>query len=313
MPETPGHATLPPLEGGSPFVSVIVPAYEAPEALARCLASLERQTWPADRYEVIVVDNGSRANLGVVVAAHAHARHSVETAPGSYAARNRGLQRARGAVLAFTDADCLPAEDWIERGVAALRAFPSAGFVAGRVDLFVQDPARPTAAELYDLTVLNFRQEENVRVRGFAATANMFARPEVFARVGPFDPRLRSAGDLDWGRRAIRAGLPGAYADAARVRHPARRTLDETLRRAARVEAGIWQSREPARATALHFAVHLARKLVPAVHFYARLLGTRPPERWVDRLRVVRVALAVKYAEAGALIRLAMGGAAERR
>lgn len=296
---------------GVPFVSVIVPAFEAPDDLSACLGALERQTWPAERYEVIVVDNGSRTDLAAIAARFPHARLEREQKPGSYAARNRGIGVARGDVLAFTDSDCTPEADWIERGVAALAAHQAAGWAAGRVDMYVADPAHPSAAELYDVTVLNFRQEENVRERRFGATANLFTRRDVMAAVGPFDERLRSAGDLEWGRRAVDRGYAGAYSDDARVRHPARRTLAETARRAARLAAGVWQSR-PDR-TSLRFIGHLARKLVPAVPFYVRLLGAAEPARFTDRMKVVLVALAVKYAEVGALIRMAFGGGAERR
>jgi glycosyltransferase involved in cell wall biosynthesis len=322
MPDTPrgaapvpaGPAPLPPLAGAGqyPFVSVIVPAFEQPEALRRCLAPLERQTWPPDRYEVIVVDNGSRADLGAVVAEFRRARLVAEPKPGSYAARNHGICVARGQVLAFTDSDCIPAENWIEKGIARLREAPDAGFVAGRVDMFVHDPARPTAAELYDVAVQNFRQDENVRERGFGATANLFTRPEVVVRAGPFDDSLRSAGDLEWGRRVTAAGLRGIYADDARVRHPARRSMAGTLRRAARLAGGTHGLRDRGDGSTARFIGRLIRQLTPAVHFYWRILRRREPARVVDRVKVVLVALAVKYVEAWELIRLRFGGTPHR-
>jgi glycosyltransferase involved in cell wall biosynthesis len=261
---------------------------------------------------VIVVDNGSRADLAGAVAAFPHARHVVEPKPGSYAARNHGIRVARGQVLAFTDSDCIPAADWIEQGVARLLGAPDAGFVAGRVDMFVQDPARPTAAELYDVIVLNFRQDENVRERGFGATANMFTRPEVVARVGPFDESLRSAGDLEWGRRVTAGGFGGVYADEARVRHPARRSMGGTLRRAARLAGGTHGLRDRGDVSTARFLARLARQLTPAVHFYWRILRRRAPARLADRVKVVLVALAVKYVEAWEMIRLRFGGPPRR-
>ncbi|NJR70570.1 MAG: glycosyltransferase family 2 protein [Synechococcales cyanobacterium CRU_2_2] len=80
------------------FVSVIVPVYNDPQGLRRCLAQLEQQTYPRDRFEVIVVDNDSDpvAEIQGVVAQFAQARYVYEAVPGSYAARNRGIQVARG-------------------------------------------------------------------------------------------------------------------------------------------------------------------------------------------------------------------------
>src|ERR1044071_6513252 len=104
-----------------PFVSVIVPVWNDSARLDRCLRALEEQTYPGDLYEVVVVDNGSDEPLGPVIERHGRASLVRETKPGSYAARNTGLAHARGEVVAFTDADCLPAPDWIEQGVARLR------------------------------------------------------------------------------------------------------------------------------------------------------------------------------------------------
>src|ERR1041384_5139232 len=94
------------------FVSVIVPVWNDAERLGHCLHALEKQTYPAESYEVIVVDNGSTDSVACLVAAYGRARLVSEQRPGSYAARNTGLNLARGQVIAFTDADCLPAPDW---------------------------------------------------------------------------------------------------------------------------------------------------------------------------------------------------------
>jgi glycosyltransferase involved in cell wall biosynthesis len=298
--------------GARPFVSVIIPAFGNRETLARCLAALERQTWPAEWYEVIVVDNGSPEDLSAVVSGAAGARLEAEPRPGSYAARNRGVAAARGNVFAFTDSDCIPEPGWIERGVAALAACPEPCFAAGRVDMFARDPAHPTAAEHYDLVVMNFRQESNVAERGFGATANLFARAGDFRRVGPFDDQLLSGGDLEWGRRALALGFRGLYADDARVRHPARRTMAETLARAARLVGGTHRLGARGGASPLRNAVDLVRSLTPAVHFYWRILRAGEPPRFADRGKVVLVALTVKYAGAWERIRLGLGGAPHR-
>ncbi len=294
-----------------PFVSIIVPARERAEVLARCLDPLSRQSWPADRLEIIVVDNGAPEDLSTAISATPRGRLVAEPRPGSYAARNRGVREARGDVFAFTDADCIPAPGWVEHGVAALLAPAAPGFVAGRVDTFAHDPAHPTAAELYDLTVLRFRQDWNVAERQFAATANMFTTRAAFERVGPFDADLRSGGDMEWGRRATALGLAGAYAEGALVRHPARRSLVETCRREARVAGGTWQmlsrTAPPARR-----AVDLMRSLMPALPFYARILASADPPRFLWRCQVVGVALLAKYVGAWERIRVALGGKPHR-
>src|SRR4051812_27832091 len=96
-----------------PFVSVIVPVFNQSEPLRACLRALNGQTSPRARFEVIVVDNGSTDPVSVPTGSHSTVRVEGESKPGSYAARNRGVAIARGSVIAFTDADCVPAADWV--------------------------------------------------------------------------------------------------------------------------------------------------------------------------------------------------------
>ena len=77
--------------------------------------------YPADRFDVVVVDNASTEDVAAAVPADERFTLLVEPRRGSYAARNTGLGVARGEVLAFTDADCRPDPDWLTEAVAELR------------------------------------------------------------------------------------------------------------------------------------------------------------------------------------------------
>jgi len=223
-------------------VSIIIPVFNQRIELVQCLRALARQTCHASRFEVVVVDNNSDEPIGDLIAQFPFARTVHEPKPGSYAARNRGIEASRGELLGFTDADCLPAADWIERGVAAVSRLPSGGMVGGRIDLTSRDPQKPTAAELYD-RVLGFPQKSFVRW-GFAATANVFTTRATVARVGPFDEAFMSSGDLEWGQRLRAMGLAQEYADDVRVSHPARRTLGALFKKILRVAGGNQQLAE---------------------------------------------------------------------
>jgi glycosyltransferase involved in cell wall biosynthesis len=227
---TPG-ATL------QPFVSVIVPVFNDPVRLANCLLALERQTYPEDRFEIIVVDNGSDVSVDGIVAYHRNARSVTERRPGSYVARNLGIALARGEIIAFTDADCTPSPRWLEAGVSTLTRFPGC-VVAGSVDVVVSRPEAPTMVELYERS-RGFLQEKYVRVDGYGATANLFTYKVVFANVGSFDEELKSYGDVEWGRRAALSGFELRYCPDALVTHPGRRTFGELYRRIARVTGGL--------------------------------------------------------------------------
>ena len=115
-------------------VSVIIPVYNDGERLRSCLQALAQQTYPTDCYEVIVVDNGSdaRANIQGIVQQFEGTISEFESTPGSYAARNKGISIAKGEIIAFTDADCIPTSNWIEKGVAHLQETVNCGLVGGK-------------------------------------------------------------------------------------------------------------------------------------------------------------------------------------
>jgi cellulose synthase/poly-beta-1,6-N-acetylglucosamine synthase-like glycosyltransferase len=145
-------------------------------------------------------------------------------------------------VIAFTDSDCIPAPDWIEKAVEGLETLPAAGVVGGRIERFGRRPERLSLPEIYDATFF-MRQDAYVTRSGFAVTANLATRTEVFAKVGLFDPSLKSGGDAEWGRRAIRHGVRFRYEPGVVVSHPSLPTVAALLRKSRRVVGGHVQSR----------------------------------------------------------------------
>jgi glycosyltransferase involved in cell wall biosynthesis len=210
-------------------VSVIVPVRNRAAGLRALLDALAAQT--LRDHEVVIVDDAS-TDATAAVAEAAGAR--VVRAPrrgGAYVARNLGLDAAHAEVLAFTDADCRPEPDWLERGLAALEG---ADLVAGHVELPLRE--RPSTAELID-AARHLHQERNAAY-GFGATANLFARRSAFERAGRFDESLSTGGDLEFGLRSRVAGLRLVYAADAVVEHEPRRTGREVARKAARLGRG---------------------------------------------------------------------------
>ena len=92
--------------------SVIVPAYNAAATIGYCLAALYAQTLPRDRYEIIVVDDGSTDPTAAIAAA-AGVQVVRQPNQGPAAARNNGVASALGDIVFFTDADCAPAPTWL--------------------------------------------------------------------------------------------------------------------------------------------------------------------------------------------------------
>jgi GT2 family glycosyltransferase len=214
-----------------PFVSVIIPHFNDLAGLRLCHAKLLAQTYPRDRFEIVVADNNSRSGLEPVqlVAPTAH----VILAPiqGAGPARNAGVARSNGDILAFLDSDCVPDPDWLAAGVAALGRYD---FVGGEVVTFAALPARPTAVEAFEI-VFNFNFQRYIEEVGFTGTGNMFVPRDVFEQVGGF--RSGVSEDMDWSFRARSQGYRLGYAEAARVGHPARKTWTELERRWSRIVA----------------------------------------------------------------------------
>jgi glycosyltransferase involved in cell wall biosynthesis len=221
-----------------PFVSVIIPVYNDAHRLALCLTALSSQTYPKSCYEVIVVDNGSLDNLEMVQRAFKNILFLKENRPGSYCARNRGIEAAKGEVLSFTDSDCIPAANWIESGVRKLLSSPKCGLVAGRIKLYFKDPKKQTPVEVYE-SIHAFDQKNMVENYHHGATANLFTYRQVIDDVGLFNADLKSGGDVEWGKRVFAHGYQQIYADDACVMHPARSEFREIYKKTTRVAGGL--------------------------------------------------------------------------
>jgi GT2 family glycosyltransferase len=221
-----------PSAASSPSVSVIVPHYNDLPRLDACLAALGRQTYPPDRFEIIVADNASPQGQAAVAATiGGRAKLVIVGERGAGPARNGGVAASRGEILAFTDCDCLPDPDWLAEGVRALEQH---GFVGGGMRVLVEDPRRVTGAEAFEL-VFAFDNESYVKRKGFTVTANLFCSRRLFDEVGGF--RVGVSEDIEWSHRASAAGHRIGYAQGARVGHPARRTWPELVAKWRRLNA----------------------------------------------------------------------------
>jgi glycosyltransferase involved in cell wall biosynthesis len=194
----------------APRVSVIVPTYRDWDRLALLIASLAAQDWPADRLEVIVVNNDPDEAPPATLQLPANARILTEASKGSYAARNAGLAEARGEIVLFTDSDCVADTGWVREAVAFLEGRPgrSGASAAGSMsrERHAGDRGRYEAA-------FAFPQEKYVAA-GWAPTANMGTWAHVLEAVGPFDAAHYSGGDKEWGLGRRRRASGSATRDA---------------------------------------------------------------------------------------------------
>jgi GT2 family glycosyltransferase len=211
-------------------VSVIVPHYNDLEGLEICLAALGRQSFPAERVEIVVADNNSPQGIAAVEKIVAgRARVVTVTERGAGPARNGGAAAAHGELLAFIDSDCRADPIWLAEGIKALERCDIAG---GSVDVLVRDVQRMTAAEAFEC-IFAFNMERYVKEKGFVGSGNLFCRRTVFEAVGPFGTGVSE--DVDWSHRATAKSFRIGYAPLARVGHPARRSWSELKRKWERI------------------------------------------------------------------------------
>jgi len=195
-------------------VSVVLPLYNDARSVGAVLAALAAQVTERP-FEIIVVDDGSR-DAGPEIAAAAGALVVAQPNAGPAAARNRGAQEARGAIVLFLDSDCVPPPNWVQA-------------MAGALDDPRFDAVMGTIAAANDGVVPRIVQAEvEERYQGmraardgvdFIAAPSCGFRREVFLALGGFDRRLRQAEDVEIAYRTTGAGHRIAFVDAAPVAH----------------------------------------------------------------------------------------------
>jgi glycosyltransferase involved in cell wall biosynthesis len=237
-------------------VSIIVPSYNSRATITRCLDALTAQRTAA-AYEIIVVDSSDDGTGALIASRYPAVRllgQARRTLPGL--ARNIGIEAARGAILAFTDADCVPARDWLDRMVAAHRDGDYAA-VGGAVLNGL--PLNPVAWAGYLLEFSERLPAYPRRLVDLLPTCNVSFRPRVFTRHGPFPTDLWPSEDHIFSFRLAEAGERLLFDPAIRVWHIFRPQLGAFLRHQVRLGYAsasarrqwplphAWLARHPAR------------------------------------------------------------------
>jgi cellulose synthase/poly-beta-1,6-N-acetylglucosamine synthase-like glycosyltransferase len=197
------------------LVSVVIPAYNAQETIGDCVHSLLGSALPREQFEILVVDNGSRDRTPAILASYgAELRVLHEPRRGAAAARNRGLRHARGACVAFLDADSTADPRWLPEILPPLDD-PSVGIVGGRI--LAQRPCNSIAA--FGERIHDAELAINVSQPPYVATGNWASRLAVLREVGFFDESLLRSQDVDLSYRIVQAGYRLVYAPDAVVYH----------------------------------------------------------------------------------------------
>jgi glycosyltransferase involved in cell wall biosynthesis len=202
---------------GAPEVSVVIPTRDRATRLAAALRALHGQTIAPDRFEVVVVDDGSSDETAELLARQAvdggpELRTIRLTGEGPAAARNAGWRAARSPLVAFTDDDCEPTPTWLEEILGAAEA--SAGAI-------VQGVTTPIPRETEMLRRPFSRTRLIDEPNPWFATCNIAYPRELLERLDGFDEIFPEAlgEDTDLGWRALEMGAFTEFAPGAVVHH----------------------------------------------------------------------------------------------
>jgi len=209
-------------------LSVVVATHNRAALLPRVVEAILNQTLPPERYELIVVDDGSTDGteaLGTELARGGRLRYVRQPNRGVAAARNRGIREAHGEVVAFTDDDCLVPPEWLERLADGYTRHPEVVGVGGRIVAPPEVLRRSAVARLEHHVARHvYGAGDAEALGGFecpaGGTNNMSYRRAALLAVGGFDegfPPLVWGEDADLKLRLTRAGGRLLYVPVAVV------------------------------------------------------------------------------------------------
>jgi glycosyltransferase involved in cell wall biosynthesis len=172
-------------------VTIIIPAFNEEEFLPGCLGSIFELDYRKDKIEVIVVDNGSSDRTREIARSYDGVRVIRDDDKNVSGLRNLGAEVATGKILAFVDADCIVAKEWL---IKAQKYF-------GKQDIAAwgSPPVIPENATWVQKAWYVVRQKENkIQAVDWLESMNLFVRKEKFLKTGGFDETLVTCEDVDF-------------------------------------------------------------------------------------------------------------------
>jgi GT2 family glycosyltransferase len=294
------HAGAVPLSDA--FITVLLPCRDEERHIAACLDSIRAAPYPADRFEILVLDglSADRTRALALGIAALDPRVRVIDNPGrtAPAALNLGIGQARGDVIVRMDAHAVYPPDYLPRLVAALQETGADNVGCALLTLPADDTATARAVALvmsHPLGVGNSHFRIGAAGRRWVDTVPFGCfRREVFARVGLFDEELPRNEDDEFNFRLQRRGGRVLLEPAVRATYFARRTLGQLARMF--YQYGYYKplvARKVGR-------IMTVRQLVPAT-FLLGLAGTAALAPWSDAAAWVSLGIVGAYAAAVAV------------
>lgn len=198
-------------------ISVVVPCYNAAGHLKALLESLKGQDQDEEKFEVIIVDDGSADETAGLVSKYPF-KYFFQENKGAGPARNLGAEKAIGRILLFTDSDCIVPPDWIKSHLRAHRENGEFGIIAGGV----KKPKGEGFVAWADFLSTWFNAHEDLKkqpVKEYVPTLNMSVKKRVFNQIGGFWKRKLTGEDVEFCFRARKKNVKILFDPSLSLRH----------------------------------------------------------------------------------------------
>jgi glycosyltransferase involved in cell wall biosynthesis len=271
-----------------PSFSIIIPAYSRPGPLSACLEAIAHLDYPLERFEVIVIDDGSSMPLDGIVASFSSriaARCLRQQHAGPAAARNKGAMCAQGEFLVFTDDDCLPHRNWLRSFAQRFVATPH-HLIGGRtLNALPDNLYSATSQAIIEVVYEHF----NAAGEALFFASNNFAVPaETFRQVGGFNEDFFTSEDREFCDRWSFRGYGMSYAPDAVICHAHPLSLGALWRQHFGYGRGAFRFHRARR-------LRTGARINPDRHFYFQLL--RYPSLTEQGFRAVALTLLVGWTQ----------------
>ena len=211
----------------------MIPTYNSGDSLIKTVKSLYEQTYHKDKYEVIVIDDGSTDGTSKFIQElqnkySVNLKYFFQKNKGPAAARNSGINIASGDIVAFIDSDCIAEKDWIQE----ISKWYENNRVAGIGGTIKAKPSDSRVGQYCAYVKMNERPEIDKTGIVYLVTANASFRKEYLKQIGGFDERYNFPGgeDMDLCHRLRMQGYVLKYNRNAEVYNQHKQNLASLLK-----------------------------------------------------------------------------------
>lgn len=202
--------------------SIIIPTYNRPDSLKECLDSISQLAYQKEKFEVIIVDDGSTESMNSIVnifekELNIHCLRQNNTGPAM--ARNNGAEIAKGKYLVFTDDDCQMDNNYLTNLERNIKNYPSVVFTGKTINQLTQNKYAAASQLLTDF-LYSFFSDQNQQT-SFLVSNNFAISKQVFQHVGSFNNQFKRAAseDRELGERLIYEGYKIQYQQNLMIEH----------------------------------------------------------------------------------------------